>query len=300
MNDQAPSDFRPRRSVLYVPASNERALAKAPGLGADAIVFDLEDAVAPDARPAARVALARAVTATAATGIERVVRVNAVTSADFAADLEACIGCRPDAVLLPKVESADDLRRFASAATAAGASPALRLWAMVETAASLIALDGIAAAGCDLVPRLDCLVVGTNDIARETRVHPGDDRRYLLPWLMQTILVGRCHRITVLDGVWNDFADEAGFDAEARQSVRMGFDGKTLIHPKQVAPANRWFSPGDEAVAEARRIVAAFDSAPHRGANVINLDGRMVERLHLEQAQRLLAIHAAIAARAAR
>ena len=127
-----------------------------------------------------------------------------------------------------------------------------------------------------------------------------DGRQYLLPWLMQTILVGRCHRITVLDGVWNDFADEAGFDAEARQSVRMGFDGKTLIHPKQVAPANRWFSPDDEALAEAARIVAAFDSAPRRGANVINLDGRMVERLHLEQAQRLLAIHAAIAARSRR
>ncbi|MET0508262.1 MAG: CoA ester lyase [Burkholderiaceae bacterium] len=287
------SDYRPRRSALYVPASNARALAKAPALGADAIVFDLEDAVAPAARPAARAALTQAVASCDATRVARVVRVNAIASDDFAADLAAVADCRPDAVLLPKVESADDLHRFAAAASSSGLDD-IRLWAMVETAASLLALDSIVTTGLQLGPRLECLVVGTNDIAKETGVDPGDGRRYLLPWLMQVVLVGKRHRVAILDGVWNDFADTTGFEAEVRQSVRMGFDGKTLIHPSQVEPANRMFSPSPDAVADARRIVAAFDSESHRGANVINLDGRMVERLHYEQARRLLAVQTAI------
>jgi citrate lyase subunit beta/citryl-CoA lyase len=292
------TDYRPRRSALYVPANNARALAKAPALGADAIVFDLEDAVAPAARPAARAALVQAVAACDSTRMARVVRVNGIASDDFAADLAAVADCRPDAVLLPKVESAGDLHRFAAAASDNGLDD-IGLWAMVETAGSLLALESIVTTGLQLAPRFECLVVGTNDIAKETGVDPGDERRYLVPWLMQVVLVARRHRVAVLDGVWNDFADTTGFEAEVRQSVRMAFDGKTLIHPSQVEPANRMFSPSPEAIAAARRIVTAFDSESNRDANVIQLDGRMVERLHFEQARRLLALQAAIEQRGA-
>lgn len=294
-----PAGDRPRRSVLYVPASNARALAKAPTLGADAIVYDLEDAVAPAARPAARVALIDALKAGAGGGFERVVRINALGSADFEADLEAAAEGAPDAILLPKVEAADDLERLAAAGSRAALAPTTSIWAMIETTGSLLALEAIARTGEGLTPRLDALVVGTNDIAKETGVHPGEERRYLLPWLMQVILAARRHRLTALDGVWNDFADSAGFETEARQSVRMAFDGKTLIHPSQIAPANRLFSPDPAAVAEAERIVAAFAEPGNRDANVINLDGRMVERLHFEQARQLLTKQAAIAARQA-
>ena len=292
-----PTADRPRRSVLYVPASNARAMAKAPTLGADAIVYDLEDAVAPSARPAARAALVDALAAGAGSPFERIVRINSRASDDFEADLDAVARGRPDAVLLPKVESEDDLVQFAEAGARIGVAATTSLWAMIETAGALLALDAIARTGRGLTPRLDVFVVGTNDIAKETGVHPGESRRYLMPWLMQVVLVARRHRLTVLDGVWNDFGDTEGFETEARQSVRMAFDGKTLIHPGQVAPANRLFSPDPAALADAGRIVAAFARPEHQGANVINLDGRMVERLHFEQAQRLLARQALIVAR---
>lgn len=288
------SSCRPRRSVLYVPASNPRAMAKARTLDADAIVFDLEDAVAPAARPAARDGLVEQITTGGFGSTEAIVRVNAVGTPDLAADLEAVARARPDAVLLPKVNSPEDLDAFAQAASGAGVDSAVRLWAMVETAAGLCALDAIVMHGRTLRYLLDCLVVGTNDIAKETGVFPGEQRAYLMPWLMNVVLVAKRHRICVLDGVWNDFRDAAGFDAEALQSARMAFDGKTLIHPSQVEPANRLFSPSAEAIEDARRIVEAFARPEHAGANVINLDGRMVERLHFEQAERLLKMHAAM------
>lgn len=292
----AASRFRPRRSVLYVPASNARALAKAPTLGADGIVFDLEDAVAPAARAPARQALVAALAATAGGPAERIVRINAIGSADFEADLDAAAAGRPDAILLPKVETAADLEALAGGCRSRGLADDVSLWAMIETAGALLALESLAGVGRSLTPALDCLVVGTNDLAKDTGVDPGDDRRYLLPWLMQVILVGRRYRLTVLDGVWNDFADRAGFEAEAGQAVKMAFDGKTLIHPGQVEAANRLFSPSAEALAQARRIVAAFGDDANSGAHVINLDGRMVERLHCEQAEQLLARQAAIEA----
>ena len=286
-----------RRSVLYVPASNQRAVAKVPGLGADAIVYDLEDAVAPAARPAARTTLIEALAATATAPFERIVRINAIGSEDFGDDLDAVARGRPDVVLLPKVESGHDLHILAAECRRRGVVAATSLWAMIETTGSLLSLEAIAETGRSLDLALDALVVGTNDIAKETGVDPGEERRYLLPWLMQVILVGRRHRLTVLDGVWNDFGDDAGFERETRQSVRMAFDGKTLIHPRQVEPANRLFSPDPERVAEAGKIVAAFAEPAHQGANVINLDGRMVERLHYEQARLLLARQAAILAK---
>jgi citrate lyase subunit beta/citryl-CoA lyase len=281
-----------RRSVLYVPATNAKAMAKAWSLGADSIVFDLEDAVAPGAKAAAREALVARLGEAGRPNVETVVRVNAVGAEGFAADLDAVARARPDAVLLPKVDGAACLDAFAEAAARAKLPAQTRLWAMVETAAGLLDLDRIVGAGRASTHGLACLVVGTNDIAKETGVFPGDQRAYLLPWLMNVVLVAKRHRITVLDGVWNDFRDERGFEAQATQAMKMAFDGKTLIHPTQVAPANRIFSPSPQAVADALRIVEAFADPRHAGANVINLDGRMVERLHLEQAQRLIAADA--------
>ena len=225
-------------------------------------------------------------------------RVVAITSGrlDVAAT-SALAESRPDVVLLPKVESGHDLHILAAECRRRGVVAATSLWAMIETTGSLLSLEAIAETGRSLDLALDALVVGTNDIAKETGVDPGEERRYLLPWLMQVILVGRRHRLTVLDGVWNDFGDDAGFERETRQSVRIAFDGKTLIHPRQVEPANRLFSPDPERVAEAGKIVAAFAEPAHQGANVINLDGRMVERLHYEQARLLLARQAAILAK---
>lgn len=293
-----PPNRRPRRSVIYVPAVNPKAMAKIRSLDVDAVVFDLEDAVAPDQKAAARQGLIEAFAAGGFGHRETVIRINGLDSPDWRSDVAAAARCRPDAVLLPKVSAPQDLATLAAELAAAGLATAT-LWAMVETTAGLLRLDEVVARGLALTPRLDCLVVGTNDLAKETGVDTGDERRYLMPWLMGVVLVAKRHGVSVLDGVWNDFSDSAGFDAEAAQSVKMAFDGKTLIHPSQVASANRWFTPPEAAVARAREIVAAFELPAHAGAGVINLGGRMVERLHLAQARHLLALHEAIAARAA-
>ena len=281
-----------RRSVLYVPAANVRAMAKSWSLGADVIVFDLEDAVAPSAKAAARTALISQLAENRLAGIEVVIRVNALGTPELALDLEAVARSRPDAVLLPKVNSAADLHAFAKCAAAAALPPDMLLWAMVETATGIAELDAIVKAGMSLQPRLHCLVVGTNDIAKETGVFTGDQRACLVPWLMGIVLVAKRRGLTVLDGVWNDFRNQAGFDLEATQGMKMGFDGKTLIHPSQVEPANRIFSPSPEAVEDARRIVAVFSEPQHAASNVVNLDGRMVERLHYEKSLQILATHA--------
>ena len=291
---------RPRRSVMYVPAANPRAMAKVRSLDCDAVVFDLEDAVAPAMKSEARRHLVEAFSAGDFGGRETVIRVNAVQTDDFEHDMDALARCRPDAVLLPKVEAPEALDRLASACRARALDTSLVLWAMVETPAGLLELDRVARAGVAQWPALDCLVVGTNDLAKDTGVATGNGRAYLLPWLMHTVLVARRWGITVLDGVWNDFADRPGFDAEALQGRQMGFDGKTLIHPSQIDAANRAFSAAPEALAAARGIVAAFAAPEHAGAGVIQLQGKMVERLHLAQAERLLAMDAAIRARGAR
>ncbi|GAA4412194.1 HpcH/HpaI aldolase/citrate lyase family protein [Quisquiliibacterium transsilvanicum] len=288
---------RPRRSAMYVPAINQRAIEKSRSLEMDAVIFDLEDAVAPEMKPQARAQLVEAFAAGGFGHRETVIRVNAVDTDDFEQDLDAVARCQPHAVLLPKVSRPEDLEALSGRLAAHGLPASVLAWAMVETVDALADLDAIVTAGRSRRSRLDCLVVGTNDIAKETGVDPGEQRRYLIPWLMNVVLVARRHRICVLDGVWNDFSDRDGFDAEARQSVKMAFDGKTLIHPSQVEPANNIFSPSPHAVAKARSIAAAFERPENAGKGVINLDGKMVERLHLEQAQRLLEIQAAIAAR---
>ena len=278
--------FRPRRSVLYVPAANEKALAKIPSLACDAIVVDLEDSVAPSEKIAARGRLAGVFAARPAR-CEMVVRINALSSEWGVEDLAAAGACEPDAVLLPKVDTPRDLLEAGDALDDAGVDERTRLWAMVETPKAMLNLGAIAELGRDPASRLACLVAGTNDLIKETGV--AADRRYLVPWLMQMVLAARAGGLDLIDGVYNDFRDAEGFARECAEAAAMGFDGKTLIHPGQVEAANRAFSPSDAAVAEARAIRDAFARPENAGKGVIALDGRMVERLHLAQAEKLLA-----------
>lgn len=291
-------NHKPRRSAMYVPATNRRAMAKAHSIDCDVIIFDLEDAVVPDMKETARRNLVEAFTAESFPNKETVIRVNGIGTVDFDKDLDVVAQCHPDALLVPKVSGAEDFRLLSVAIAGHNMTNSIRLWVMIETAAALSNLDHLVATGLASQPKLDCLVVGTNDVAKETGVFPGDQRMFLLPWLMNIVLAAKRHGVCVLDGVWNDFADQSGFDAEASQSVKMAFDGKTLIHPCQVEPSNRVFSPSEVAVLEAREIVAAFAKEENLSAGVINLSGKMVERLHLVQAQRVLTMHDAIKARA--
>lgn len=281
--------FRPRRSVLYVPASNEKALAKAASLSCDVVVIDLEDAVAPSAKEEARARLAGVFAARPVDGPDLVVRVNALSSAWGADDLAAAAACAPDAILLPKVDGPKDVLAADDLLDSRDADPAIRLWAMVETPKGMLNLGPIAELGRDRAARLACLVAGTNDLAKETGVRLTPDRRWLIPWLQQIVLSARAGGLAALDGVCNDFRDLDAFARECDDGRAMGFDGKTLIHPAQIDPANRAFSPSPDEIAEARTIVAAFALPDNEAKGVIQIDGRMVERLHLAQAQRLLA-----------
>lgn len=282
---------RLRRSVLYVPASNERALAKFAALDADTVVFDLEDAVVPEAKAAARERLGAIFAGRQPGGPELVVRVNAASTDWGADDLAAACQWEPDGVLLPKVDTPRDLLEAGDVLDDGFAPDTVRLWAMIETPKSLLNIGAIAELGRDPASRLACLVAGTNDLVRETGI--ADDRRYLMPWLMQMVLAARAGGLAVLDGVRNDFSDTAAFAAECAEAAAMGFDGKTVIHPSQVAPANAAFSPSETALAAARAIVEAFAKPENTGQGAIALGGQMVERLHLSQAEALLARAAA-------
>lgn len=279
---------RPRRSVLYVPAANEKALAKVPSLACDCVVVDLEDAVAPAQKVVARERMREFVAARGEGGPEIVVRVNALSSEWGNADLLAAREARPDAILLPKVETARDVLEANDVLDETEARASLWLWAMIETPRAMLNIGAIAALGRDRGARLACLVAGTNDLVKETGVLATPDRRYLMPWLMQIVLAARAGGLDALDGVRNDFSDLDAFTAECREGRNMGFDGKTLIHPAQIGPANTAFSPSAEAVAEALAIRAAFALPENAASGVISLDGKMVERLHLDQAERLL------------
>lgn len=279
----------PRRSVLYVPGVNTRAIEKARAIACDVIIFDWEDAVAPSMKSAARKTVADAFGTGTFLAREKIIRINSLGTREFEADLQAAVACGPDAILLPKVNSAHDIQRYAYARRQLKREDNTALWIMVETAAAISNLNSIIEAAPGAGIKLGCLVLGTNDLAKETGVSTANGRQYFIPWLMSIVLTARMNNVTVVDGVWNDFRNTEGFDTEARQSLEMGFDGKTLIHPLQVAPANAVFTPSDEAVADAKKIIAAFDRPEYATAGVIDLDGRMVERLHLEQAQRLIA-----------
>lgn len=283
--------YRParRRSVLYVPASNARAMDKLGGLACDTVILDLEDAVAPDEKSAAREGLKARFAGLKRAGLERVIRVNAAGSAWGADDLAMAVALEPDGILLPKVDTPRDVLEAGDVLDDADAPESVRLWAMIETPRALLNIGAIAELGRDPASRLACLVVGSNDLVKETGVRMTPDRRHLVPWLMQVVLAARAGGLDALDGVCNDFSDLEAFARECDEGAAMGFDGKTLIHPAQIAPANAAFSPSSEELAQAQRIVAAFARPDNVGKGVISIDGRMVERLHLAQARRVLA-----------
>jgi len=286
----SPADaMRPRRSALYLPASNARAIEKARTLACDVVILDLEDAVAPEAKDAAR---AMAVEAARVGGFgprELVIRVNGLDTPWGADDLAAVSGAGPDAVLIPKVSAPSDLAPYAGV----GAP----LWAMIETCAAVFALGAIGQASAS--GQVGVWVIGANDLAKEMRCVPGPDRAPLQPALALSVMAARAHGVSILDGVWNDIADLTGLERECAQGAAFGFDGKTLIHPSHLAAANAAFTPDPQAVAWARTVVAAFDSPESAGKGVLKVEGRMVERLHLAQAQRLIAVAQAIAAQEA-
>lgn len=289
--------IRPRRSALYMPGSNARALEKARGLDADTLIFDLEDAVAPDAKDVARDQIVAAVKAGGYGGREVIVRINGLDTPWGEADLEAAIAAAPDGILIPKVSSPSDLQRVAAPVNAQGASPSLKLWAMMETPLAMLNAGAIAACAQDPDMRLACFVMGTNDLAKETGARLIDGRAPMMPWLMTCVAAAKAYGIDILDGVYNDFSNIEGLEAECAQGRDMGMDGKTLIHPKQLGPCNGTFSASGDELEAARKIIAAFELPENAGKGAIKLDGRMVERMHAEMAQRSVSIAEAIAAR---
>ncbi len=289
--------LRPRRSVLYMPGSNARALEKARTLPADAVIFDLEDAVAPEAKEGARAQVVAAVKAGSFGPREIVIRVNALDTPWGMADLEAAAAARPDAVLIPKPSSAAEIERASDALRRAGAPETTKLWAMIETPLAILDVRHIAGAARHAGSRLTCLVMGTNDLVKETRAELDANRTAALYWLSASIVAARAFGLEILDGVYNNFKDAEGFRRECEQARGLGFDGKTLIHPDQVAAANEVFAPPEAEIAWARKIISAFDEPQARGKGVLKLDGRMVEIMHADMARRTVAIAEAIRAR---
>lgn len=290
---------RPRRSVLYMPGSNARAIEKAKTLPVDGVIIDLEDAVAPDAKETARAHVAQAVRAGGFGHREVLIRLNGLETPWFARDFEAAIAARPDAILVPKVSSAEQIEMIGTRLLDTHADHHVRLWAMIETPAAIFNIRELAAEAEDSESRLAGFVIGTNDLAKETRARIVLGRGPMLGWLADCVLAAHAYGIDVLDGVFNEIADAEGFAAECAQGRDMGFDGKTLIHPSQIAPCNAAFSPNADEVAQARKVIAAFDAPENHGKGVVQLDGRMVERMHADIARRTVAIADAIAARAA-
>jgi citrate lyase subunit beta / citryl-CoA lyase len=289
--------IRPRRSVLYMPGSNARAIEKARTLPADAVILDLEDSVAADAKAAARRQVADAVSAGGFGAREVIVRINGLDTQWWLDDLNALGKAKPDAVLVPKVSSPDHLEDIAERLVDISADQKIRVWAMMETPLAMLNARDIAAAASDVETRLAAFVMGTNDLAKETRAKIAPGRAAMLPWLMNCVAAARAFGLEILDGVYNDLADAEGFARECAQARDMGFDGKTLIHPNQIGPCNAAFSPSAEDVAAANKIIAAFELPENRGKGVVQLDGRMIERLHADMARRTVAIAQAIEAR---
>jgi citrate lyase subunit beta / citryl-CoA lyase len=286
--------YRPRRSVLYMPSSNERALEKAKTLPVDALILDLEDAVAPDAKEEARESACAAVRSGDYGDRELTIRVNGIGTQWHDADLTAAAQAGPSGIVVPKVGTAAEVRRLVAAMEAAGAPEHTTLWAMVETPVAMLRCEAIAAAS----DRLSVLVMGTNDLAKELHAEHVPGRQPLLTGLSLCLLAARASGKVILDGVFNNVKDEDGFAAECRQGREMGFDGKTLIHPSQVVPCNTAFAPSEEQVTEARGILEAWRAGLAEGRGVVTHNGRMVENLHVETAQRVLQTHEAIRARA--
>ena len=288
---------RPRRSVLYMPGSNARALEKAKTLPADGVILDLEDSVAPDAKDAARAQVAEIVKGGGFGNREVFIRVNATDTPWHADDLAAAAQAGPDAILIPKVSNPETLELIGRRLLDMHTDTRTRVWAMIETPLAIFNILPIAAQARDSESRLAGFVLGTNDLAKDTRARLVPGRAPMLPWLMTVLAAARIYGIDVLDGVYNDLGNAEGFAAECAQGVDLGFDGKTLIHPNQIGPCNTAFSPSADEVAWARKMIAAFDLPENKSKGVVSIDGRMVERLHADMARRTVMIAEAIAAR---
>ncbi len=287
--------IRPRRSVLYLPGDNERAIQKSKGLAADSLILDLEDSVAPDNKLRARDQACEAVRSGGFGPREVILRVNALETPWGMSDLQAAIAAEPDAILVPKVSQPGDIISTAKVVRASGAADKIRLWAMIETPMGVINAREIAACGADPENRLSCLVLGTNDLLKESRARSTNNRFAVVPWLAMTLVAARAYGLDVIDGVYNDFKDETGFRAECEHGRTLGMDGKTLIHPSQVVPCNHVFSPTEEEAAWSKKIIKAFEDPVNAKKGVITVEGKMVERLHLVMARRVVTIADAIA-----
>ena len=286
--------LRPRRSVLYMPGANERALEKAKTIDADALILDLEDSVAPDSKETGRANVCAAAQSGEYGHRELAIRVNSIGTQWHDTDIAAASAAGPDAILVPKVESAEQVVALVAAMEAAGAPSRTQLWAMIETPKALLHAEEIAAAH----ERLMVIVMGTNDIVNETYgLHVPGRNPAVLASLSWTLLAVRAAGKVVIDGVYNNVKDPEGFDAEARQGREMGFDGKTLIHPSQVEPANVAFSPSDDDIERARGMIAAFEEASAANLGVATFNGKMIEELHVRDANRILAFADALTSR---
>ncbi|MCP4182034.1 MAG: CoA ester lyase [Hyphomicrobiales bacterium] len=276
-----------RRSVLFMPASNRRVLVKAHDLDCDGVIFDLEDSVSDKDQAEARKNLLELVGGRDFGRKETIIRVSSPDSTDYFPDIDVAIACSPDAILVPKVETADVLHDLSKALDGYGAND-IDIWAMIETPRAIINLREIASANAGTSGRLNCLVVGPNDLARETGVPMVRGRAAMIPWLMDVVAHGRTNGLVLLDGVYNAFGDGEGLIEECLQGVSMGFDGKTLIHPLQIDHANRIFSPSKEQIKRAKLIIDLFQKPENLHKNALQLDGEMVERLHFDNAKNLL------------
>jgi citrate lyase subunit beta / citryl-CoA lyase len=288
--------IRPRRSHLFMPGSNARALEKGRNLPADGLILDLEDSVAPDAKAAAREQIAKAVAADGYGKRELLIRINSLDTSWWSDDVAMAGQAATDGILVPKVSTVEDLRLVTDRLAEVGADPALKVWAMIETARAVLDADLLAATAHEPGSRLAGFVFGPNDISRETRIRMLPGRATMLPMISHCILATRAHGLEILDGPYSDFANADGFSQECIQARDLGFDGKTLIHPGQIDACNAIFTPPAAEVAEARKIIAAFELPENASRGAIQIDGRMVERLHAEMARRTIAIADAIAA----
>ena len=288
--------IRPRRSLLFMPGSNARALEKARNLPADGIILDLEDSVAPEAKGMARDQIAQAIAVGGFGKREILIRVNTLDSPWWIDDIAMAGKARPDGILVPKVSSVEDLAAIADRLGAINADSSIRVWAMIETARAVLHAEELAAASRNPETRLAGFVFGPNDISRETRIRMLPGRAAMIPMITHCILAARAYGLEILDGPYSDFSNTDGFGKECTQARDLGFDGKTLIHPGQIVACNAIFTPPEEEVAHARKIIAAFDQPENAARGAIQIDGQMVERLHADMARRTIAIADAIAA----
>jgi len=286
--------IRPRRSVLYMPGSNARAIEKARTLPADAVILDLEDSVAPDAKAAARQQVVDAVKAGGFGAREVIVRVNGLDTPWHVDDVTAAAHAAPDAILVPKISTPQQLEAIGQRLLDMHADLRTRIWAMIEMPIAIFNILSLAKEADDSESRLDAFVMGTNDLAKDTRARIVPGRAPMLGWLMQCVAAARIYGVDIIDGVYNDLGNTEGFARECGEARDMGFDGKTLIHPNQIEACNAAFSPSADDVAQAQKIIAAFDLPENKNKGVVAIDGRMVERLHAEMARRTVAIAQAI------